>query len=239
ATVAERVARNRGLSDRCRAEVQRALTQLQALPDTGIEARQTAAMLGAGSQAVLAEAFTEKAVLQNPAVSDAGVVVLATHGILNLSSCFTEPALLASVGPDSDGLIEASEILDMSLRARLVVLSACETAGGNQSDEAVSGFADGGEALSGLARAFIYAGASSVLATHWKVDSETSSAETRAFLTTATQGASLAAALAEAQRKLYDTAETAHPFYWAPFVLIGDGATALSTAAPSVAQVEG
>ncbi|HYE43172.1 MAG TPA: CHAT domain-containing protein, partial [Caulobacteraceae bacterium] len=228
ALVAERIASRRGLSDRCRKELEAVLMRLEALPETLQEAQQTAAAFGAGGRAVTQASFTDEAVLNDPAVADAGVLVLATHGVLGLSNCFAEPALLASTGPEGDGLIEASELLDVKLKARLVVMSACDTAGGGRSDAARSGFADGGEALSGLARAFIYAGASSVLATHWKIDASTSSLQTQALLTSAVQsGKPLSVALADAQKVLYDNAETAHPFYWSGFVLIGDGATRL------------
>src|SRR5690606_4112825 len=128
-------------------------------------------------------------------------------GVLGLSNCFAEPALLASPGESGDGLIEASELLDLKLQARLVVMSACDTAGGGRLDASRTGFADGGEALSGLARAFIYAGASSVLATHWKIDAATSSLQTQALLTQAVEsGAPLSGALADAQKVLYDNA---------------------------------
>ena len=102
-----------------------------------------------------------------------------------------------------------------------MVLSACDTAGGSA--------ADGGEALSGLARGFIYAGAANVLATEWKVDSASSATEISALLKQATgKGATIAEALQTAQKALYDDPEKAHPFYWAAFILIGDGAVRLA-----------
>lgn len=229
ALVAERIAARQGLSERCRKELEAVLTRLEALPDTLQEAQLTAAAFGERGRAVTQASFTDAAVLKDPAVADASVLVLATHGVLGLSNCFAEPALLASTGPDGDGLIEASELLDVKLKARLVVMSACDTAGGGRSDAARSGFADGGEALSGLARAFIYAGANSVLATHWKIDASTSSLQTQALLTNAVQsGKPLSVALADAQKALYEKPETAHPFYWSGFVLIGDGNTRLA-----------
>ena len=232
--VARRLAAERGLSDRCRQELQAALARLAPLPETAEEASASAAVFGPQAQVRLAGDFTDQAVLKDAAVGNAGVLVLATHGVLSLSSCLAEPALIASLGSEGDGLIEASDVVDAGLRARLVVMSACDTAGGGQSDAGRSGFADGGEALSGLARAFIYAGANSVLATHWKVDAASSSLQTRALLTTAVQsGAPLSAALAQAQKALYDEAETAHPFYWSGFVLIGDGGVTLRDGAPT------
>ena len=230
--VAERIAERRGLPDRCRKELEAVLTRLDALPETRAEAEGAAAAFGGRGRAFTAASFTDTAVLKDPAVSQASVLVLATHGVLGLSSCFAEPALLTTPGPDGDGLVEASELLDLKLSARLVVMSACDTAGGQRSDAARTGFADGGEALGGLARAFIYAGASSVLATHWKIDAATSSLQTQTLLRDAVQsGDSISLALARAQKTLYDEPETAHPFYWSGFVLIGDGGAMLGRGA--------
>ena len=148
------------------------------------------------------------------------------------SPCFPEPSLLTSLGEGGDGLIEASRLLDRQLRAELVVLSACDTAAGGKLDEARTGLADGGDALSGLARAFIYAGARNVLATEWKVDAAASKAEVTSLLLGVNQpGESVRDALAKAQAGLYGQPETAHPFYWAAFVLVGDGGGALKGSA--------
>lgn len=227
ALAAQRIMSTHGLSERCRREVQNALASLKALPQTASEARQAAAAFGPGGQATLGGAFTDDGFMKASNVTDASVLVLATHGVLGLSSCFAEPALLTSVGPEGDGLIEASELLDRSLKARLVVLSACDTAGGGGAS--VEGMADAGEALSGLARAFIYAGAPSVLATEWKVDASASALQTDILLSTAArENRPVAEALGDAQRSLYEQPETAHPFFWSGFVLIGDGGAVLT-----------
>lgn len=227
ARAAAQIAAAHGLSDRCRLEVQKALTGLQALPETAAEAREAAAAFGADGHATLGSAFTDDDFFKAADVGDAQVLVLATHGVLGLSTCFAEPALLTSVGPEGDGLIEASQLLDRSLKARLVVLSACDTAGGS-GHLTGAGLTDGGEALSGLARAFIYAGAPSVLATEWKIDASASALQTDVLLRTAARdGKTVAEALNAAQASLYDDPETAHPFYWSGFVLIGDGGAKL------------
>jgi CHAT domain-containing protein len=227
ARAAAQIAATHGLSDRCRQEVQRALVGLTALPETAKEATAAAAAFGAEGHATLGANFTDDDFFKATDVANAQVLVLATHGVLGLSTCFAEPALLTSVGPDGgDGLIEASQLLDRSLKARLVVLSACDTAGGGRVTEA--GLTVGGEALSGLARAFIYAGAPSVLATEWKIDASASALQTDVLLRTAARdGKTVAEALNAAQASLYDQAETAHPFYWSGFVLIGDGGATL------------
>jgi CHAT domain-containing protein len=210
--VAERLAKLRNLTPRCAEDVQKALARLPALPETEDEARRAAGLFGAAGSAQVGERFSDKAFFESEEVSDATVLLLATHGVLGLSSCFPEPALLTSLGEAGDGLIEASELLDRRLSARLVILSACDTAGGARLDAARTGLSDGGEALSGLARGFLYAGASSVLATQWKIDAASSSAQVRELLAAARTGETpLADALAATQRTMYGSAETAHP----------------------------
>ena len=221
--VAARLAKQRNLSDQCRLQIEHDLRLLGPLPETADEARGIAAKFP-GARLVTGQGFTDTDFLHNPDTANADVIMLATHGVLGLSSCFAEPALLTSVGDGGDGLIEASQLFDTVLKARVVVLSACDTAGGGKLDEARTGLADGGDALSGLARGFIYAGARNVLATEWKVDAATSSAEINGFFQGASQPkVGLGKALADAQKQIYDQPETAHPFYWAAFVLVGDG----------------
>ncbi len=230
AAAALKIQTTHGLSERCRREIERALAGLRALPQTAAEAQAAAQAFGAGGQATLGAQFTDAGFMTSQSVADASVLVLATHGVLGLSSCFAEPALLTSVGDGGDGLIEASELLDRAIKARLVVLSACDTAGGG-GGAVTEGLADAGEALSGLARAFIYAGAPSVLATEWKIDASASALQTDVLLSTAArEGAPVAVALGRAQETLYDHAETAHPFFWSGFVLIGDGGATLGAA---------
>jgi CHAT domain-containing protein len=223
AEAAARIAKEEDLSDACRRQVERALTAMGALPETADEARSVAADFSSARLALGAD-FTDVDFMHNADTANADVIVLATHGVLALSSCFAEPALLTSVGESGDGLLKASELLDRQLKAQLVVLSACDTAGGGKLDEARTGLGDGGDALSGLARAFIYAGARNVLATEWKVDAAASASEMAELLSDANHaGEPLARALSDAERKLYSQAETGHPFYWAAFILVGDG----------------
>ncbi len=238
AQAAARIAHDHGLAENCEKEIAGALTLLSPLPDTADEAKGVAGALGGGSNVRLGDSFTDSAFLESPDVGDADVILLATHGVLGLSSCFGEPALLTSLGTTGDGLLEASKVLDRKLKARLVILSACDTAGGGQLDMAESGLAEGGEALSGLARGFLYAGASGVLATEWKVDSAAAAAEVQDLLKKASQDATpLSLAMGAAQRDLYEQPETAHPFYWAAFILVGDGSVRIGAPGPKLAQL--
>ena len=222
---AARIVTDFGLPDRCRGEVDRVLAAYGPLPQTADEARGVADLFPGQARLRLGAAFTDADFLHDPSVADDDLILLATHGLLNVSSCLPEPALLTSLGSAGDGLITASSLLDRQLKARLVILSACDSAGGG-------GLAGGGEALSGLARGFLYAGVADVMATEWKVDADSSSAEVRTFLTRAqTPGANLFDALGAAQASLYDQSETAHPFYWAAFILVGDGEATIGRAA--------
>ncbi len=231
---AARLAKARGLSDACRDQIERDLAAMGPLPETADEARSVAAKFP-GARLVLGAAFTDTDFRDSADTGAADVIMLATHGVLAMSSCFAEPALLTSVGDSGDGLIEASQLFDRQLQARVVVLSACDTAAGGKLDESRTGLADGGDALSGLARGFIYAGARDVLATQWKVDAAASDAEMTAFFDGANRpGVGLGRALAAAQKQLFDQPETAHPFYWAAFVLVGDGGSLLSAAVAPV-----
>jgi CHAT domain-containing protein len=135
--------------------------------------------------------------------------------------CQSEPALTltppASASAADDGLLDASEIATLKLDADWVVLSACNTAGPDGSL--------GGESLSGLARAFFYAGARAVVATHWAIASKPTVDLTTAMFAAYTKDAGLgrAEALRRAQALLRGQAATSHPFFWAPFVVVGDG----------------
>ncbi|MEK6406798.1 MAG: CHAT domain-containing protein [Acidobacteriota bacterium] len=136
---------------------------------------------------------------------------IAAHAELNATSPLFSRILL-SPGNDDSGAIEVREIYGMDLtRTNLVALSACETQLGAQSK---------GDDIVGLNRAFIYAGASSVIASLWTVDDEGTSLLMKVFYGHLKRGMSKAAALQAAQaatRKKYP-----HPYYWAAFVLTGD-----------------
>jgi len=159
--------------------------------------------------ALLTGNATKAAFLKRAAVS--GVVHIAAHTELNGNSPLFSRIALA---PDKDdnGAIEVREVYGMDLTGtNLVVLSACQTQLGERSK---------GDDVVGLNHAFIYAGASSVLASLWTVDDEATSILMERFYASLKQGLSKAAALQAAQiatRKRYP-----HPYYWAAFALTGD-----------------
>ena len=202
------------------------LRSLQPLPDTAVEVQTIAADLKAAPEDILlGQDATESAVRARP-LDQYGVLYFATHGMLpGELHCQAQPGLVlsppltAATTTSEDGLLTASEIAGLRLNAGLVVLSACNTA-------AAGGTRFGGSALQGLADAFFNAGAHAVLASHWEVPSTaTTSLMTGMFGTlSGDQKHDVAEALRQAQLSLIAQSATAHPFDWAAFTLIGDGA---------------
>ncbi len=151
-------------------------------------------------------------------VKESANIYLSTHAIANESQpMYSLIAFAQDDDPKEDGFLHTYEVFNLKLNADLVTLSACETGLGELSR---------GEGLIGLTRAFMYAGASSVLVSLWSVD-ESTAALMKIFYQNLKDGMSKAEALQRAKLKLIRTRENgisfAHPFLWAPFVLVGEG----------------
>ena len=152
---------------------------------------------------------------------DATIAHFATHAIFDDANPMYSKLMLAR-GPEAaeDGWLESWEVARLSLDADLVVLSACETARGR---------VGGGEGVVGLAWSFFLAGASSTVATQWKVASDSTARFMIAFHSAlrapaVTPALHKAQSLREAQLQFIHDPRTHHPFHWAPFVLLGDPA---------------
>ncbi len=224
---ASEVAARRSAPDVC-ADVIAGVGALAPLPATEGEVRRIAELTGAGPDAVLnGPAFTDAALLEAE-LDRARILHFATHGLLPQSAdCLPEPALSTSLGPGGDGLLEAGEIVGLSLDADLVVLSACDTGGRGATSAIGTGFrGSGGEALSGLVRAFFYAGARNVVASHWLVPDAETARLMDVLYRGLSEGAAPAEALRRARAELAGSPATSHPFYWAAFSAIGDAARA-------------
>ena len=122
--------------------------------------------------------------------------------------------LSAADGHGGDGYLRASQIATLRLPARLVVLSGCESAGGRILS---------GEGVLGLTAAFSVAGVPAVVATLWPVNDRATARMMETFYRSLARGETAAAALKEAQIRLGSDRRTSHPFYWAGFVLVGNG----------------
>ena len=192
------------------------------LPETRDELVALAETLGADPKAdlVLGAGATRKAVL-TATLADRRVVAFATHGLLpGEIPGLSKPALAmaATDNPADSPLLTLDDVLSLKLNARWVVLSACNTAGGERD----------GAAMSGLVRGFFFAGARSVLATHWAVESEASrQLVSRIFAEYAKDPrANRAFSVRRAQLAMIDGTlgggSYAHPFFWAPYALFGD-----------------
>lgn len=148
--------------------------------------------------------------------STRSILHLATYGVLNKQNPLFSFVEMAP-GEKQDGRLEVHEVFGLRLRADLVVLSACQTGLGSGALADVPA----GDDWVGLTGAFLHAGAGSVIASLWPVDDWATAALMEQLYEELGRGASPAQALTRAQRALQAGATTAHPFYWAGFVLVG------------------
>jgi CHAT domain-containing protein len=196
------------------------------LADTATEIKCVGASLGAAPATMHIGPDASETELKKLPLDRYRVLHFATHGLLagdtsQMSAGLAEPALVltppAHASALDDGLLTASEIAALKLDADWVILSACNTAAGNGH----------GETLSGLARAFLYAGSRALLVSHWPVTSSAAvELTTGAFdVMKADPTLGRAEAMRRSMSALIDTGDDfmAHPSYWAPFSVVGEG----------------
>jgi CHAT domain-containing protein len=199
--------------------------ELRPLPETADELKAVAGALNASaSDIILGEAATEARV-KEARLADYRIVYFATHGLVAGDvEGLDEPSLALTLPKNptdfDDGLLTASEIAQLKLNADWVVLSACNTIAGDK---------PGAEALSGLARAFFYAGARAILVSHWAVDSKAAASLAVATFDIMKTDAEIgrAEALRRAMINYMNDASTpwnAYPAFWGPFAIVGEGA---------------
>lgn len=227
-----RVSESGSLDDTSISTVQ--LSDLTPLPDTKDEILSIAAALdGDPERDVFLGERASEAMVSSSLLGNRKVIAFATHGLVPGDiDGLTEPALAFSspavTGRDEDGLLTMSEIMRLRLDADWVVLSACNT-----------GAADGKgvEAASGLGRAFFYAGSKALLLTMWPVESTSAKQLTTAIFRFQQEDSSLSrsAGVRKAILDLIENGEMedprtgqkvasyAHPLFWAPFIVVGDG----------------
>ena len=148
------------------------------------------------------------------------VLQFATHGVADPANPLYS-YLLLSQAQGKAGMLYAADVMQMHLRARLVVLAACDTAHGQVSP---------GEGLIGMTWAFLHAGCPHVVASQWQIDAGPTTKlmvafhnNLRASANADSDGSAIVNALRMAALKLRHTELYSHPYYWAPFVLTGDG----------------
>ncbi len=191
------------------------------LPNTEKEVRSIEASFGKAAKVYTRSEATEERAKQE--MRRYRILHFATHGVFDPNQPMYSGILLAK-GRSEDGFLEAREIANMDLNADLAVLSACDTARGAVQE---------GEGILGLSWALFVAGCPSSVLTQWKVADDSTAELMKQFYAHLKQGKSKAAALQAAQLSLLRpnpkskirNPKWTHPFYWAPFVLIGDGRT--------------
>ncbi len=206
------------------------LALLPRLPDTSLELEEIGKVIGAGDGDIFLHQQASVKQVMSTDLSNRKVVMFATHGLVpGELNGLSQPALALSspdvTGDKDDGLLTMDKVITLKLDADWVVLSACNTAAGEGA---------GSEAVSGLGRAFFFAGAKALLVSNWPVDSVAS----RTMMTDLfrsqqkAQGTSKAELLRQAMLNQIDQGGMkegnnmkyayAHPLFWAPFVVVGD-----------------
>jgi CHAT domain-containing protein len=195
------------------------------LPETEDELAIIAQILGARPESVYVREQATETQVRNVDLARYRIVAFATHGLLAKEAeayyGTAEPALVLTPPreeqQDEDGLLTASEIATLEVDADWVILSACNTAAADGTP--------GAEGLSGLAKAFFYAGARTMLVSHWAVVSKAAVQLTTGMFAqlAATPELGRAEAMRKAMLALMETEGFAHPVYWAPFVVVGEG----------------
>lgn len=156
----------------------------------------------------------EENVKNSQALATARRIHFATHGLISERQPQYSSLVLTLDGDTrEDGLLQVYEIFNLKLQADLVVLSACQTGLGQQLK---------GEGIIGLTRAFMYAGAPSVVVSVWRVADASTAELMVGFYRHLDRGDDKAEALRRAKLELMKNPRYAHPYFWAPFVLIGE-----------------
>jgi CHAT domain-containing protein len=194
-------------------------SRLEDLPASRDEVLAIAQIAGPDAELLLGENATESA-FKNQTLSEFRVIHLSTHA----SSDPEYPdraALVLGIAPHTadDGLLQVREIMRLPLRADLVTLSACNTNVGT---------AEGEAGVVSLEQAFLIAGARAVVASLWNVEDNSTTVLMKAFYTHLAQREDKALALAHAKRDMLEHYGDVSPYYWAPFVMVGEGAEPVS-----------
>ena len=181
------------------------------------EVRSIGALFGANAQLMLGGQATES--MFKTRAGEFQFLHLATHSYFNKLNPMLS-GLQLEADEDNDGLLEVHEILELKLKSDLITLSACKTGLGSGYFSAIPA----GDDFVGMTRAFLQVGSASVLATLWEVEDRSTVDLMKSFyghLDFSGLSRDKAVALANAQRSLLLSQDFQHPYYWAPFVLVG------------------
>jgi CHAT domain-containing protein len=203
-------------------ELTRALRDLQGpqwipnLPGSRNEAIAIQQITGPARTRLVMGYEANREAIMSSSIARQRIIHFATHGMMDTRHPEMSGLVLSMFnkrGEPQDGYLRLSDIYNLKLSADLVVLSSCESALGKDL---------GSEGIIGLPRAFLYAGARSVIASLWKVDDEATVPLMKTFYSRLQKGEDPARALRAAQLDLLKNARLSDPYYWAAFVLEGD-----------------
>lgn len=190
------------------------------LPYTRTEVNGIAALFPATERQVLLGEEAQEAAVKAAPLGQYRYLHFAAHALVDeeyparSAIMLSAPTTIASGAKAEDGALQMAEVMRLKLNAELVTLSACGTGLGRMLH---------GEGIIGLTRAFLYAGADSVVVSLWNVNDIATASLMKSFYKNLQQGLSKDDALRQAQLELLRGAQPAwrHPYYWAPFVLVG------------------
>jgi CHAT domain-containing protein len=191
------------------------------LPYTRIEVNEIAALFPAAERRVLLGTDAHEANVKAEPLGQYHYVHFAAHALVDeeyparSAIVLSAPAAASDDAQKEDGALQMSEVMRLKLNAELVTLSACRTGLGRMLH---------GEGIIGLTRAFLYAGAESVVVSLWNVNDIATASLMKAFYKNLKQGLAKDDALRQAKLELLRGKQPAwrHPYYWAPFVLVGE-----------------
>jgi CHAT domain-containing protein len=188
---------------------------LRRLPYTRTEVNAIGALFNSADRKVFLGLDANESKVKTEALDKYRYVHFAAHGIVDEENPVRSGVILALQSNDKeDGVLQMTEIMRLKLNSDLVTLSACRTGLGK---------VVGGEGVLGLTRAFLYAGSRSVLASLWNVNDTATAELMKSFYTNLKKGEPKDEALRQAKLTLLKGKQTTwrHPYYWAPFVLVG------------------
>ena len=189
-------------------------SSLVELPNARVEVEKISELYANENTTILLGADANEAKIKSLPLNDFRTLHFATHGLIDeerpqFSSIYLNPGTA-----DEDGFLTMREVFDLKLNSDLVVLSACKTGLGRNVR---------GEGVMGLARAFFCAGTSSVVVSLWSVDdSSTAQFMTAFYSARKIRNMSKSAALKMARATMIKDKTYSHPYYWSPFILIGN-----------------
>lgn len=198
--------------------VTRGLSDLAELPEAGNELKAFATAFGSGHDSLLLREAATPSRVRDARLSEYRVISFATHALLPGQHMLSDEAAIVLSPPSGSSdptaaVLKSSDIAGLKLDADVVILSACNTASGNDTL--------GGDRLGGLARAFFTSGARRVLVSHWAVNSAATQDLMTRFATHYKASANASAALRAAMLGMIKDAKYKHPYYWAAFDVVG------------------